>query len=97
MNFLDLTNEERHKFIRLQNTNYASSPEEVTCPYCDTKQRLDFEDVSYNDDDSVTVTCWYDVCEREFQVRTSVSYDFITEVDDDEIYKQIQQERKANG
>lgn len=91
-NYLDLTQEQRLWVVRNDNADYADSPETIKCPWCDTVQNLDYEDVSYDDDNTATLTCWYDVCGKEFDVHTSVSYTWRTELPEEYLIKQALKE-----
>lgn len=90
--YLDLNQEQRLWTIRNDHGHYASTPDDIHCPWCDTVQQLDFEDVSYKDDDTATFTCWVDTCGKEFDVHTSVSYDWHTERPEEYLIEQALKE-----
>lgn len=90
--WLELTKEQRLWTIRFDNSHYANTPEEIQCPWCSTKQQLDFEDVSYEDDDITTYECSYSDCGKKFDVHTSVSYDWHTELPEDYLVERAKKE-----
>ena len=90
--WLDLNQEQRLWTIRNDNGHYASSPDDVHCPWCRTKQLLDFEDVSYEDDHIMTTTCWVDSCGKEFDIHTSVNYTWETELPQEYLIEQAKKE-----
>lgn len=92
--WLDLTEEQRLWTIRNDNSHYANSPEDIECPWCQTKQSLDYEDVSYDDDHTAEYECSNDDCGKTFEVHTSVSYDWHTELPEDYLIEQAKKEVK---
>jgi len=92
MNFLDLTEDERRRYHRLQNSYMTSDTQDIQCPWCNQKQGLEWDDVSYEDDANTERQC--DYCGKTFDIHTSVTYDFTTEIPDEDVFKEIESERK---
>ena len=78
MNWLDLTKEQQLWIIRNDNSHSADTPEDITCPWCNAEQNFDFESVNYNDDHNEEYECVE--CEKKFDVHTSVSVSWETEL-----------------
>lgn len=88
--FLDLNEQQRRKFIRLQNTNYATHPTDVSCPYCNAKQSLEYEDMVYEDDHTTEHECYE--CSKTFDIHSSVEWTWRTEIPDDEAVEMVLKE-----
>lgn len=88
--WLQLTNDQQLWTIRNDNSHYADTPDDIQCPWCSAKQSLEHEDVSYEDDNTSEYEC--QECGKMFDVHTSVSYSFDTELPQDYLIKKAKKE-----
>ena len=87
MKFSDLLNEKQLEFIRTKNDRSWESTEEIACPFCNEVQNLDYDSVPYEDDSTVEHECYE--CGKTFDIHTSRTFTFSTELPDEEVYERI--------
>lgn len=90
--YLDLTPEERKKYIEVENCNSWDDVQEVCCPFCNEQQGLDWEDVSYEEDASTCYNCGD--CGKAFNIHTRVTHTFTTELDEEDIWEELNKKGK---
>lgn len=85
--WLDLTDEQKTYVVRHDNINFAYRPEKITCPWCDEEQTyLEWEDVSYNDDDFDEREC--SNCDKKFTIQTRVTTEWVTQLPEEYLMEQ---------
>jgi len=91
----ELTREQKSRLYRIENDNSFDNIEDISCPYCNTKQRsLDEGDIPYEQDNELEYECWY--CDKAFIITAQVSYSWDTKVPHEEALVMLEVELKES-
>lgn len=92
--YVGLSKEDKHRLYEIENDNSFNLSDEICCPYCDTLQDIEGEDLGYEQDEETERTCRSFDCGKKFTIITSVSYSWATSVPEEEALEMLKDELK---
>lgn len=89
-----LTKEQKSRLIQIENENLFDSADDIVCPYCDTAQSIDSDELPYEDGEDVKYACNYSDCGMTFILKCSISYDWWVSVPEEAAMAILEEELK---